>query len=114
MIRSFTDRVVAGICGGLGDLLPLGAWFFRALFVLLSVVTLGAFALLYVGLWWLIPQDTPAAPVRRSPLVLLLTLLLMIGTLIGWGAWFFGDFALFWPGLLLGLALVFFLRQLRG
>jgi phage shock protein PspC (stress-responsive transcriptional regulator) len=120
MYRSFTDRVLGGVCGGLGALLPVSAWGFRIAFVLLSIVTLGAFAVLYLILWMLIPQQTLIGRQRGGAGLLLLTLVLIVATGVGWLVWAGGGLRgpdgehLYWAGLLLVAASVFFLRQLKG
>lgn len=120
MYRSFDDRVLGGVCGGLAALLPPSAWWFRAAFIVLSVVTLGAAALLYLGLWITIPQASPARRVRGGAGLLLLTIVLAALTFGGWLVWAGGGLRgptgidLYWPALLVGLALLFFLRQVRA
>ena len=120
MYRSFTDRVLGGVCGGLGVLFPLNAWWFRALFVILTVVTTGAFGALYLLLWWMLPQVSPVAGRRGGAGWLLLVILLIVATLAAWVAHLGGGLKgpsgqdLFWPGILLALGIVFFLRQVRG
>lgn len=120
MYRSFTDRVLGGVCGGLGGLLDVSAWWFRAAFVALSIITLGAFALLYLALWLAIPQASPVGRQRGGSGFLLLTIILTVGTLIGWIASIGGSLrtasgeSLFWPGMLLCVSVIFFLRQVRG
>jgi phage shock protein PspC (stress-responsive transcriptional regulator) len=120
MYRSFTDRVLGGVCGGLGGLLRINPWWFRVVFVALTIITLGAFALLYLALWLAIPQESPVGRRRGGSGYLLLTLLLTAGTLIGWIASINGGLrtpsgeGLFWPGILLCVSVIFFLRQVRG
>ena len=120
MYRSFTNRVFGGVCGGLGALLPLNAWWFRTFFVILSILTVGAFALLYLTLWMLVPQQTPVGRQRGGSGLFLLVILLVIATLAGWGAWLNGGLRgptgepLYLLALLLLVSIVFFLRQLRG
>ncbi len=114
MYRSFTDRVLGGVCGGLGALLPFGAWPLRFLFALLSVLSLGAFALFYLGLWIAIPQESLLTRRRRGTGWLLLIIVAMLLTGAGWVVWATSDLPLYWPTLLLALSLVFFLRQVRG
>lgn len=120
MYRNFTDRVLGGVCGGLGALLPLSAWWFRAAFVILSIVTLGAFALLYVALWMLVPQQSLARRQRGGSGVFLLTIVLVLATGAGWLIWTGGGLRgpgggqVYWAGMLTLVAGVFFLRQLRG
>ena len=120
MYRSFTDRILGGVCGGLGALFPISAWGFRVAFVILSVVTLGAFALLYLTLWMLIPQQTLVGRQRGGSGILLITVILILVFVIGWLVWVSGGLRgpsgepVYWAGLFVILAGVYFLRQLRG
>jgi phage shock protein PspC (stress-responsive transcriptional regulator) len=120
MYRSFTDRVLGGVCGGLGALLPINPWVFRWLFILLSIVTLGAFAALYVLLWWMIPQESLIVRRRGGAGLFLLVIILTIITLAAWILDTTGSLrsptgqGLFWPGMLLALSVVFFFKQVRG
>jgi phage shock protein PspC (stress-responsive transcriptional regulator) len=120
MYRSFTDRVFGGVCGGLGALLPVNAWVFRIAFVILSIVTLGAFAALYILLWWIVPQETLIGRSRGGAGLLLLAIVLTIVTGVAWVLNMSGNLqgpsgqGLFWPGMLLALSVVFFLKQVRG
>lgn len=120
MVRSFTDRVMGGICGGLAALLPVNAWVFRWAFVLLAVLTGGAFAALYLLLWLALPQETLIGRGRGGAGSLLAVIVLSLVTGVAWLAAQSGNLQtasgrdLFWPGMLLALAAVFFLRQIRG
>jgi phage shock protein PspC (stress-responsive transcriptional regulator) len=120
MYRSFTDRVFGGVCGGLGALLPVNPWVFRIAFVILSMVTLGAFAALYLLLWWLVPQETLVGRPHGGAGLFLLAIVLTLATVIGWVLNMTGNLqgptgqGLFWPGMLLALSVVFFLKQVRG
>jgi phage shock protein PspC (stress-responsive transcriptional regulator) len=51
------------VCGGLGERLRLSAWAWRLLFLLLTALSGGWAALVYVLWWWLLPLNTPG---RRS------------------------------------------------
>lgn len=120
MYRSFDDRVLGGLCGGLAALLRINAWWLRAVFAVLTPLTLGAAALLYLALWMLVPQASPVRRRRGGAGLLLLTLVLAALTLGGWVAWAGGGLRgpagldLYWPALLVGLALIFFVRQVRS
>jgi len=119
MYRSFTDRVLGGVCGGLGDVLHVNAWWFRAAFVVLTIITTGAFALLYLILWWMLPQESLVGRRRRGSGRLLVVIILVAATLAGWLAAINGGLRgpsgqdLYWPGLILVAGAVFFLRQVR-
>ncbi len=58
MYRRFTDRILGGVCGGLGRATRLSPWLWRVLFVLLTLFTGGAGALVYLACWWVLPQDS--------------------------------------------------------
>ncbi|MCA0456515.1 MAG: PspC domain-containing protein [Chloroflexi bacterium] len=120
MYRSFTDRIFGGVCGGLAAIIPLGVWWFRAAFILLSLVTLGAFAAFYLLLWLMIPQESPAVRQRGGSGRLLLVIILTVLMLAGWVASITGNLQgpsgqnLYAPVVLLILAIAFFLRQVRA
>lgn len=120
MTRSFTDRLFGGVCGGLGAVMHISAWWFRAAFLILGAVTSGTFIALYILLWWIIPQESLVDKRRARPERLLMVILLIIAALIGWLAAANGSFRaesgqdLFWPIIALILAVVFFLKQVRS
>jgi phage shock protein PspC (stress-responsive transcriptional regulator) len=120
MYRSFTDRVFAGVCGGLGAVLHINAWWIRAAFVLLALVTTGAFAVLYVILWWMLPQESLVGRRRGGSGRMLLVTLLIVVTAVGWVLSRSGGLTgptgqdLYWPVLLLLAGLIFFFRQVRA
>ena len=55
--RSVRDRVMAGVCGGIGDYLGIDSTVVRVTYVLLSILS-AAFPgiLVYILLWVLIPE----------------------------------------------------------
>jgi len=64
---SARERMIGGVCGGLGEFLELDPVLFRAAFLVLAVVG-GLGILLYVALWLLIPgpaTEGAAPPSRR-------------------------------------------------
>lgn len=119
MLRSFTDRVFGGVCGGLATTLRVSGWLVRVLWLLLTIVSGGAFAIPYVILWWIIPMESPLARrVRRVTFLVPFGLIAL--TIAAWVARDQGllrgpDGAdLFWYGAAVVTALVFFLRQFGG
>ena len=54
--RSKSDRVLAGVCGGLAQYFNLDATLIRVLFVLLAVLG-GAGLVLYVAMWIIVPNQ---------------------------------------------------------
>ncbi len=118
MYRSFSERVLAGVCGGLATSLHLSPWLVRLVWAVLTLLSGGAFVVLYVLLWWVVPQESPTQ--RRRGLSLLIVLALIVLTVAAWIGRDVGQLTtpsgvnLFYPGALLLLSAVFFLRQLRA
>ncbi len=62
LMRSTTDKMVAGVCGGLAQYLEVDAVLVRIAFVVLALLG-GPGILLYIILWVVMPEDTSAAGV---------------------------------------------------
>lgn len=61
LFRDPDDKVIAGVCSGLGAYFNAEPWIFRALFILTFLFGFGAPILIYVVLWIVIPEaDTVA------------------------------------------------------
>ena len=64
LARSQTDKMLAGVCGGLAAYLGIEAIWVRLFFVLVTVVPNGFGVLLYIILWVIMPEagreDLPA------------------------------------------------------
>lgn len=119
MRRSFSDRVFGGICGGLAASLRISGWPVRVLWLLLTLISGGAFLIPYIILWWIIPMESPyARQVRR------VTLLVPLGLLgLTAAAWVARDQGLlrapngndlFWYVAAIVVAFIFFTRQFGG
>ncbi|HET7026591.1 MAG TPA: PspC domain-containing protein [Candidatus Limnocylindrales bacterium] len=59
LYRSRTDRVIAGVAGGLADQLGLDPSLVRVVWVILAFVTGGLFALVYVVMMFVVPEEPP-------------------------------------------------------
>jgi phage shock protein C len=55
--KSSTNRVIAGVCGGLGEYFGVDATFVRLLFVLLTIFQ-GIGLLAYIVLWIVMPRES--------------------------------------------------------
>jgi phage shock protein PspC (stress-responsive transcriptional regulator) len=62
--RSRRHRIVAGVCGGLGDWLGLPPLLVRILFVLIGALPVLPGILVYAVLWVLIPEESRPSHVR--------------------------------------------------
>lgn len=56
LYRSTTDKVIGGVCGGLGNYLNIDPVIVRVLFVLLAIFG-GSGVLVYIILWIVIPEE---------------------------------------------------------
>ncbi len=57
LVRPRDDRVLGGVCAGLGRRFGIGPWAARLLFVLLLMVIPGSQILIYPVLWILMPSE---------------------------------------------------------
>lgn len=72
LARPQEDRVLAGVCAGLGRRFGLDPWPARLLFVLLLLIIPGSQLLIYPILWILMPGEpavdaTPVTPAQVPP-----------------------------------------------
>lgn len=59
LFRSTSDKMIAGICGGLGQYLGIDSTIVRLIFVLLALAG-GPGILAYIILWLIVPEDSGA------------------------------------------------------
>lgn len=64
--RSTEDKVVGGVCGGLGRYFGVDPVWFRVAFVILAIGG-GSGVLVYLIAWLVIPEQKPGDPVGRAP-----------------------------------------------
>ena len=62
LVRPRQDRMIAGVCAGLGRRFGIEPWLARVLFVLILFVLPGSQILIYPLLWILMPSEQPAGP----------------------------------------------------
>ena len=60
LVRPKEDRVLAGVCAGLGRRFGIDPWPARLLFVLILMIVPGSQILIYPVLWILMPGEAPA------------------------------------------------------
>ena len=124
LFRHPEEKLVGGVCGGLGDCFGIDPIFVRVLWVGLTLGTAGAGLFAYAALWLLLPVGTagegersPATfelnqrNVERAGLLLVvagsLWLLANLGILPAlWGMFWLLVRLLFWPALLIGTGLL--------
>ena len=66
LIRPREDRVLGGVCAGLGRRMGIGPWPARILFVLLLLLIPGSQILIYPILWILMPSESTVTAQARQ------------------------------------------------
>ena len=64
LYRSRTQRVIAGVCGGLGDYFNLDPTWIRLIFILLALLGLGTFVIVYIIFWLIVPMAPPGTSIN--------------------------------------------------
>ena len=66
--RPQDDRIVAGVCSGIGRYLGVDPVLIRVAFAVLAILTWGTALLAYPIMWFLMPEEpAPTAPPWRDP-----------------------------------------------
>lgn len=58
LVRSDSDKVIAGVCGGLGKYFDIDSNIVRLLFILGSIFGFGSFVLIYIILAVVLPSES--------------------------------------------------------
>lgn len=66
LTRSSTDKVVAGVCGGLGRYFSIDPIVFRITFVVLALAGWGGGVVLYLVGWLVMPEDDGSQPAYQT------------------------------------------------
>lgn len=61
LYRSRSQRVLAGVCGGLAEYFNMDPTWVRLVFILLSLLGVGLFVIVYIIFWIIVPLS-PSAP----------------------------------------------------
>lgn len=68
LYRSTSDRMVAGICGGLGEYFSIDSTLVRLLFVIGSIFSFSALFWIYIIMLIIVPEEpTPSQAVVEAP-----------------------------------------------
>jgi phage shock protein C len=57
LYRSKTERMLGGVCGGLGEHFNVDPTVIRLLWVLVTLISLGTGLILYLIAWIIVPED---------------------------------------------------------
>ena len=66
LIRTREGRFVAGVCSGIGEYARIDPTVVRLIFVALTLVTAGVFALVYLAAWVVIPEEGEGASIAEN------------------------------------------------
>jgi phage shock protein PspC (stress-responsive transcriptional regulator) len=66
LVRSWTDRKIAGVCGGLAEYFDLDPTLLRVIWVLL-VLCAGTGLLAYIVMWIVVPSAPPTLAAQAAP-----------------------------------------------
>jgi phage shock protein C len=131
LTRNMLDRVLGGVCGGIGSYLGISGWWVRIAFIALALTTFNFGVLLYILLWLVIPGQTladlppilhpgePRTPryARPETLLILGAGAILTGVIVlaqGIGALQSARGDLLAPTMLLLIGLVILIKHLRG
>jgi len=120
LYRSSTNKIIAGVCGGLGEYFAVDPVFVRIFAVLLAIIPHGFGLIAYIVAWIIIPKRddllVEEAPPAKEPQLSTWNTYLPGVILIGIGLlllakefWYWFDWEDFWPVLLIagGLYMIF-------
>lgn len=57
LYRSRKERVLAGVCGGIGQYLGIDPVIIRLLWVIFTLLSMGFGLLLYLAAWLIVPEE---------------------------------------------------------
>jgi phage shock protein C len=58
LYRSKKNKIIAGICGGIGEYFKIDPTLVRLLWLLISVMSMGAGLVAYIIAWIIIPEES--------------------------------------------------------
>jgi phage shock protein C len=117
LYRSQTDKVIAGVCGGLAKYFSIDPALMRLAFVVFALAG-GASVLLYIVLWIAVPvgEGTTAVALGDRGHEMLATVLIAIGALwllANFGAFTFINWRFAWPLVLIAAGAALLVRRVR-
>lgn len=59
LYRSRKDKMIAGICGGIGEIYNLDPTMIRLVYALITIFSAGTAILVYILGWIIIPEEKP-------------------------------------------------------
>jgi phage shock protein PspC (stress-responsive transcriptional regulator) len=66
LIRTRKGRLLAGVCSGIGEYTAIDPTVVRVIFLALTLVTAGVFAVVYLAAWVIIPEEGESASIAEN------------------------------------------------
>jgi phage shock protein PspC (stress-responsive transcriptional regulator) len=66
LYRSRKERILGGVCGGLGEHIDVDPSIIRLVWVIVSLVSLGIGIIVYLVAWIIIPESPDESPVQPA------------------------------------------------
>lgn len=138
LYRSETNKIIAGICGGIGEYLSIDPVIFRIIFILGTIFG-GWGIIVYIILWIVIPSESKAGSINEGNVkenveeiklkaknfatdiasgndskVWIGIIIALVGVMFlfsNFGIFYIFDFAKFWPLILVGLGLLIIMKN---
>ena len=66
LIRTRKGRLLAGVCSGIGEYTSIDPTVVRVIFLALTLVTAGVFAVVYLAAWVIIPEEGESASIAEN------------------------------------------------
>jgi phage shock protein C len=128
LTRSLLNRVLGGVCGGIGGYLGISAWWVRITFIALALTTFPFAVFTYILLWFVMPgqslADVPPVPglggsgaaryARPESMLILGAGAILVGILVLAQSTNVPQSDLLAPATLLLIGLALLVKQLRG
>jgi phage shock protein PspC (stress-responsive transcriptional regulator) len=67
LTRSRTDRMIAGVCGGIGRYLDVDSNLIRLIWGVVTIFSVGTGLLAYLIAWLIIPEEAPPTATPQQP-----------------------------------------------
>lgn len=67
LFRSKNERMLGGVCGGLGEHLDIDPTVIRLIWAVITVLSFGTGIVIYILAWILIPEEDTKSPAPQAP-----------------------------------------------
>ena len=72
LYRSRVNRLLGGVCGGLGEYFNVTPWLFRIIFLVINPSLL-----IYILIWIFVPENPAQKPAKQTPILIWIILIFL-------------------------------------